>query len=83
MSLRERAAAAGLDAATIAQSLDLAPSSVYRALDGAPIAAAPVAAVIAAWEIMAPEQRRAWLAALGVPAERPRRGRPRKPSIPG
>jgi len=77
MSLRDRAAAAGLDAATIAQILDLAPSSVYRALDGV-LPGRTVTAAIAAWEIMTLAQRRAWLAALGVPAERPPRGRPRQ-----
>lgn len=78
MSLRERAAAAGLDAATITGVLELAPSSVYRVLDGElpGRAARATAAIIAAWEIMTPEQRLLWLMALGVPAERPRRGRP-------
>jgi hypothetical protein len=41
-----------------------------------------VLAILAAWEIMTSAQRLAWLAALDVPAERPRRGRPRKTAQP-
>lgn len=78
MSLREQAAAAALDAATMARMLGRAPSSIYRALDGE---SRIVAAIIAGWQIMDAEQRRAWLTALAVPSERRRRGRPRGRSI--
>lgn len=77
MSLRDRAGAAGIGAPTVAAILDLAPSSAYRMLDGE-LPGRQVEAIIAAWEIMSAEQRRQWLDALGVLAERPRRGRPRK-----
>jgi hypothetical protein len=77
MGLRERAEAADLPPMILAAMLDAAPSVVYRELDGTR-PQGRVRAVLAAWEIMTPEQRLAWLAALGVAAERPRRGRPRK-----
>ncbi|HZT90313.1 MAG TPA: hypothetical protein VFA12_20400 [Stellaceae bacterium] len=77
MSLRERAEAAGLPPMTLAAMLDAAPSIVYRELDGAR-PQGRVRAVLTAWEVMTPQQRMTWLAALGVAAERPRRGRPRK-----
>lgn len=72
--LRERAKVAGLTPVTIAKMLGLVSTSARRALDRG---ARETLAIIVAWEIMSPEQRQAWLAALGVEADRPRRGRPR------
>lgn len=76
IGLRGRADLAGLSPGRIGQLLrHAAPSTTTRALDRA---AREVEVVVAAWEIMSPEQRRQWLDALGVLVERPRRGRPRK-----
>lgn len=77
MTLRDRARSAGIGAPIIAAVLGASPTGIYRWLDDERPNAR---AIIAAWEIMTPEQRRQWLDALGVAAERPRRGRPRKAS---
>ena len=73
--LKERAVAAGLQPAMLAEMLGIVYTSARRALDRD---APEMLALIAAWEIMSPDQRLAWLAALGVDAPRPTRGRPRK-----
>lgn len=80
MTQRDRAAG-DIDAATLGQMLDLAPSSVYRAIDGTltGTAARAVEVISHGWALMTRAQRAAWLAALGVEAVHPeRRGRPRK-----
>ena len=77
--LRDRAQTAGLSPPMIADILGLRSlSGAHRALDRGDRGAL---ALIAAWEIMTAEQRRAWLDELGVPSERPRRGRPRKTGV--
>jgi len=75
MTIRDRARAAGLSQATIGAMTGRAAATVTDALDREDGA---MVAIIAAWEIMSPDQRTSWLAELGVSAERPRRGRPRK-----
>lgn len=76
MDWRSKIREIGLRQTTIAALLGRHKSTVSQDLAGDPPAS--VRAIIAAWEIMTPEQQRAWLSALDVPAERPRRDRPRK-----
>ncbi len=66
----------GLTAPLIADILGVARSTVYRWADAGGDRAAD--AVVAAWEIMAPEQRSVWLQRLGLAGERRGRGRPPK-----
>ena len=64
--LQIRARAANLPQRTIAAILHRSPNTVWRALAAQapdPAAVAPYAAIIAAWEIMTPEQRQAWIEA--------------------
>lgn len=75
IALRDRAHIAGITPGMLGAIMDRAPQTVSAILTRD---AREALVVIAAWEIMTPEQRAAWLAALGVSAERPRRGRPRK-----
>lgn len=80
MTWPERAYAAGLSQRVIAALLDQTDDGVSRSIRRDPPSGA-VRAVIAAWEIMSPEQRLAWLAERDVPTDRRRRGRPRKPDL--
>jgi len=67
-----RADAAGLDQKTLARLAGVAPNSVGRGLRGeVGDGSVPgyLRALIVAWELMAPEQRAAWRAAL-EPADR-------------
>ena len=73
---RDQLRAAGLAQGLIAELLGWRPSSITRALDRGE--SREIEAIVTAWELMIPEQRDAWLAALGVSGERKRRGRPRK-----
>jgi len=66
----------GLTAPLIADILGVARSTVYRWADAGGDRGAE--AITAAWEIMTPEQRRAWLGALDLDAPRRGRGRPPK-----
>lgn len=64
MSWYERARAAGLRQATIAAILGYTADGVSRGLRRDPVSE-PIRAIVAAWEVMTPEQRIAWRAALG------------------
>jgi hypothetical protein len=79
MTMQDRARQAGIAQTTIARLIGYTDDGVSRAIRREPPERV-IAAIVAAWEIMSPEQRAAWLAALGVPLDRPRRGRPRKSS---
>jgi hypothetical protein len=76
MSWRVKIRDLRLPQTVIAELLGRHKATVSQDLAGAEPPAS-VRAVIAAWEIMTPDQRAAWLAELGVAADRPKRGRPR------